>query len=158
MNTIKQPNKWSCSIASLAMLLDLSFDQVIQEIGHDGSELWWSDDPRPQRAFSIQELIDVALRHGIALIQIDGCPATSDSKGDRPRPIFPDSFETRLMSHMEGNKGLVTGYYAPDKFHMVAWDGSKVHDPMDGRVYSFDEVGIPKLSVESFYRAFGIKS
>lgn len=137
------------------MLLDISTEKVISEIGHDGSEIWWPDDPRPQRAFSMQEITDVAIRYGQALVPIDGCPATHDSKDSRPRPVFND-FETRLGRHMMGSPGLITGYYAPDKYHLVAWDGALVYDPMDGRVYSFDEVGIPKIAIETFYRAFPI--
>lgn len=155
MKTLRQPNKWSCTVAGLAMLLDISIEQVIQEIGHDGSEIWWPDDPRPQRAFAMQELIDIAIQHGVALVPIHGCPAVADSKDERPIHLFQD-YEDRLMNHMTGNPGLITGYYAPNKFHLVAWDGTHVHDPMDGRVYSFDDVGISKIGVETFYRAFKI--
>lgn len=156
MNMIRQPNIWSCTIASLAMVLDTTCEQMISEIGHDGSEVWFPNDVRPNRGFSLQELIDVGISHGVALVPIDGCPVMGDSKGENIREILPQ-YEARLNVHMVGNPGLIVGYYAPDKCHMVAWDGCLVRDPMDGRIYSFDDTGISKIMVDTFYRVFRIK-
>ena len=135
------------------MLLDLPIQQIIKEIGHDGSEILWPNDPRPHMAFSMQEITDIAIRHRVALVPIHGYPVSVDSNDENPVPIFKDH-EARLIDHMTGNPGLITGYYSPDKFHLVAWDGAQVYDPMDGRIYNFDQVGQAMIAVETFYRAF----
>lgn len=152
MIIIKQPDPWSCTAASLTMLLGLDYQDIITDIGHDGSEIWWPEDRIPQRGFSVQEIIDCALKNNYALVPIDGCPGASSDNGTVTKYIF-ENYEERLLNHMIGREGLILGYYAPNRCHMVAWDGSKIYDPMDARIYSLDTIGVPKISIETFYKA-----
>lgn len=164
MRLVRQPNKWSCAAASLAMLADVTYEEVIKAIGHDGSEQWWRDETR---AFSIPEIVDTAANvYGIALVQFDVRPAICHStRHDEEREIYPDCWEKRLHCLMNQHPGLLVGYYAIDKFHMVAWDGQQIYDPR-GTTYQLGDSD--SIIVDRFFMAlrceplkrllFGIKS
>lgn len=134
------------------MLLNISFKKVIDEIGHDGSEIWFPTLPEPacRRSFSLPELIDVAFyRYKIALMEVIAMPTV----GPNDRPIYrPVIAESRLIYYMEKGPGLILGRYSADRPHLVAWDGEKVYDPYDyGQIYQFGSTG--SISVESFFLA-----
>lgn len=61
MKLITQPNKWTCLPTSVAMLLNISLDDIFKIVGHDGSQILWKDFPDPQnrRGFHIQEMYEV---------------------------------------------------------------------------------------------------
>lgn len=136
------------------MILEITVEEAIREIGHDGSEIWWPGlpEPHPRRSFSTQEFVDVCYRRGYALIQIDGCPVLVPNFEDQePKIIFPD-YETRLMGYMAGNKGLILGRYSSLHWHMVAWDGESVFDPgPSGRIYKFNDPNVDAITIDTFY-------
>jgi hypothetical protein len=66
---LKQPNEWSCIPTSLAQLVGLSVERVIQEYGHDGSELV-EGNPYGRRCFTEVETILAAYRLGVHLVPL----------------------------------------------------------------------------------------
>ena len=59
-----QPNDYSCVATCLAMLLNVSFEEIIYEIGHDGSEIISNDEyPFNHRGFSYIEAINVLMKY-----------------------------------------------------------------------------------------------
>ncbi len=78
MELLKQPNRWSCLPTAMAMITDQSVDMIINQIGHDGSEILWPDlpEPRCRRSFHIQEMVDIALASGRFLMLIEKSPLT----------------------------------------------------------------------------------
>jgi hypothetical protein len=80
-----KPNRWSCAITSLAMALRIPVAQLIEEIGHDGSEIVFDlREPLCRRGFHSQELIFIALSHGFAVTPIEVCPMIKPSSGTNP--------------------------------------------------------------------------
>jgi hypothetical protein len=147
------------------MLLNRPLKDILRDIGHDGSEIWFPDEPDPKnrRGFTTQEFIDVAYYHGIAMIEIlqpeywDG--TNLDSRKLVEEFPFHGNFEQRILYYMQQADGLITGRYNMESVHMVAWDHvlRRVHDPSYRGVYEFDNDPEP-IIIESFLPIFKIKS
>ena len=101
----------------------------INEIGHDGLEVWW-----PQavgvfkhRGFHVQELVDCCLRRHFAPICIDAYPGLGRPGGEDGRAIFmTDEAKVRLQTVMNKFDGvLITAS------HAAAWShGEQIcYDP-----------------------------
>lgn len=132
MRLVRQPDKYSCAAASLAMLADVSFEEVIKALGYDGT----MNLNNMALGFPIPEIIDTALdSFGIALVSFELAPAISEYKRDEGIPLYNDDYvNQRIDALLPGRPGLITGFYSIDKYHMVAWDGEQIYDP-HGRVY-----------------------
>jgi hypothetical protein len=133
-----QPNRWSCVPTSLQMLLEIPFQVILAEIGHDGSEIKHPEHQEPfcRRGFVLQEMQDVCFKRGLCLCEIQGLPDYYD----------PETCDARIMNYMFGYKGLLTGYFAIDRPHCVYWNGTEIIDPMDGLTKPLDG-----FTIESFY-------
>lgn len=154
MNLIKQPNRWSCGLASLAMLFDSSVEEIVNLLGHDGSEIKWADYKEPfcRRAFHTQEFQDISNHFGFILSEIVGVPMLCAMNPEDAIPMWElEHCERRLMDYMNGNQGLIIGQYSLDKFHMCAWDGYEVLDPMEPRRYSLDSRDQQVITIGSFW-------
>lgn len=145
MKLKKQPNSWSCSIAALAMVLDIEIKDVIELIGHDGSEIVAQHlrPPGCYKGFHSQELIDVALSQGYSMTCIEAMPVqTSDGKFEyliKKWGQFITSSE-RFEHYFLNNKGIILGR-ARQYHHMVAFDRGTIYDPR-GRIYSMHDCTI----------------
>jgi hypothetical protein len=111
------------------MALDISLEEALKLIGHDGSDIWWPELPEPlrRRSFHIQEMVDLAYRLGKAVIPIEASPTVCPQLGGPVKPVpMPDVL--RIQQYMVGNVGVLTGMGVVGR-HAVAWDGSCVLDP-----------------------------
>src|SRR4051812_46325565 len=72
----KTPNKWSCVPTAFAICLDIPVEKIIEEIGHDGSNIIFPHltEPLCRRGFHLQELFKVCHNHGYAVTQFDVDP------------------------------------------------------------------------------------
>lgn len=120
-----QPNRWSCSVTSAAMAMDITVPDIISLIGHDGSEVIYPDLPEPmcRAGFDIQEIIDVALQMGWSVTPIEACPSVTPD-GKNIRDLFSeDKIKTRMNKYFDGFSGIVSGQRLDQKWwHLVAWD------------------------------------
>lgn len=147
---LKQPNGWSCFPTSLAMLLGHSIKEVIEGIGHDGSEIIWPNlkDPFRRRCFHVQEICHYALQSGFALGQYDLAPASAPSFEVEP---FTISGQGNIIADlMQKYEGIVLGYGHARMHHVVAWDREQIFDP-NGTTYCISKfmptVFMPLLSL-----------
>lgn len=147
MNLQKQPNHWSCNLASMAMVLDVHYRELIEEIGHDGSEILYPDLPEPlcRRGFHMQELIDCAVTRFFTCSEIQIRPVgTPDGLAGHEHEIdFKISHEERFKKYLDlGYNALLYGM-TRKCYHCVAWewDTKLIHDP-NGRVYGLNDCKI----------------
>lgn len=141
MNLIKQTTKWNCGLASLAMLLDTTIDDLILEIGHDGGEIIWPYlvAPKCYRGFNTQEFIDICYTRNIVLMEIEAIPHNLSENNSKPFRIWDsEREETRMESYMNGQSGIIIGQIESGARHSCAWDGERVYDPR-GHIYYFDD-------------------
>lgn len=139
-------NGHSCILASAAMILEVNQQVLIDEIGHDGSEILWPDlkEPFCRRGFHMQEIIDCAWRRGYVILEISAKPVCIPYYG-APLRVIPMP-EERFLQYVRNNKGILAGQL-DGVGHACAWDGDLVYDPR-GHIYSED--GCPMI-VSDFY-------
>lgn len=168
MDLIKSPSRAGCLAASLAMVLDKTYDEIIGLLGHDGTEVIFpelnvktSREPQTNslRGFTEWEMVELLLQQGQAAIPIVAAPAiVPPGRPDIAKVLFTeDQVLERLSKHMQGNVGIICGWIAADRKHACAWDGEKVYDPKEPRIYGFDDApDTERIAIETFYRVLPI--
>ena len=129
MNLIKQNGPF-CLVASAAMILDTTIEQLHKEIGHDGTEIWWP--PNHMRGIHIQEIQDCCLRRNTCLYPVEREPLLAPDDQTEPRGYMSNPI-IRLYYAIFLHPAILITYN-----HAVAWNGSMVFDPK-GVVASFGD-------------------
>lgn len=129
-----QPNKWSCLPAALAMVLDVPVKDVIQGLGHDGSEIIWPELPEPlkRRGFHYQELAAYCIKNRRYLLYFDLAP--TQAPNERVTPYVVHGMNETIGQLMARYSGILIGRAN----HAVAWDGYGILDPV-GKSYGLEE-------------------
>lgn len=129
MRILLQPNSWSCLPTALAMVLDEPVEELIKEIGHNGSEdIEFSLRAKTKKGFHIQELTKICYRRRKALIQFDRYVNIHHNEG--VTISFSDDIEY-IYVLMQDSKGIILGQTKNSKDHAVAWDNitQAIYDP-----------------------------
>lgn len=129
---------------AFAMALDVPVAELIDRIGHDGSEIVCpAEEPGGRRGFHSQECITVALSLGLAATQVELFPA-SLYRGDHKKVIaFPAGAKNlagnwkRLHEHVRASRGVIAGRTSRHG-HAVAYENGMLFDP-DGTTYFFTQ-------------------
>lgn len=126
MKLLSSPNKWSCTLASFAMALKCPISELLDEIGHDGSDVVFPDLPEPmcRRAFHIQEFIEPCLKRDRSLVIVEAQPVLGSRIGVAKLP----SNSARLRFFMNAFEGVVFGEINR-QMHAVAWNKQVAYDP-----------------------------
>jgi len=119
-----QPNTHSCLITSSAMLLKTPVENLIRQIGHDGSELI-NGNPRGHH---IQEIIDLLDNIHCSLTPIQFEPEYRASMDSVAYPLKVRE-HSRLEQHLEGD-GLLTGR-RNNVGHCCAYMKGLIFDPIN---------------------------
>jgi len=129
-----------CLLFAAAMVLNVSTVTIIEEIGHDGTEIWWPKlmAPRNERSIHIDEIQDFAFNRGFAFAPISRNPQSWQGRGTVIRDVFSseDTRESRFRHILVGKDAIIFGQMAFLK-HAVAWNGEKIYDP-NGRIYPLE--------------------
>lgn len=146
---LQKMNKPQCLIYSAAMILDIEAERLMSEIGHDGLDIWWSrfDDNRKYRGHHIQEIIDCFLRRRKALVPIDIIPASAPD--GHPDLVCTEIYrhpDARFWEYILNRKAILIGRNMAGNGHAVAWDGSKIFDPI-GTIYAIKDFEISEAWV-----------
>lgn len=138
MRLIESPNRWSCLPCSFAMALEISLNEMLTRIGHDGSEIIWPQlaEPQRRRTFHIQECFSAAFSLNKTVMEFQFSPTlTPDGEHVLDVPQKVDIY--KLMSVSTGvllGRGRCLG-------HAVAWNGKSVYDP-NGSIYDIENQSI----------------
>lgn len=126
------------------MVLDVSFEQIVKEFGHDGSEIYWptAEEPFCRRGFGHNEIQEIAWRYGYACIWVmPVMPGITIGLEESVEIYAADDIDTYTRNWLKRGKGILGGCFALDRPHAVAWDGiSKIYDPK-GHILELDEAG-----------------
>jgi hypothetical protein len=131
----RKPNRWSCAVTAFAMALGVPVEQLIREVGHDGSEIIFPDLPEPmrRRGFHSQELIEAAWKRGFACTPIQLMPVV---QGPHDYVVqFGSGNWTRFTGFIDTTFGVLEGRGRRCN-HAVHYRYGKVWDP-DGHVYAY---------------------
>ncbi len=152
---ILKPHPWSCLPQAVATALGISFETLIEKIGHDGSEFVYKD-TKFRRGFHIQECLDVALGLNVAFVPIEHHYA-----------LTPNGLETYVIGTKEEQSRRFQGYLQTTKRgffegvsldsrchtigHAAAWVDGMIVDPR-GISYTFEERTTHNFSISKFWR------
>lgn len=123
-----QPNIWSCSVTSAAMVMDEPVQDLIARIGHDGGEIVFPNLPEPmcRAGFASQEIIDASLRAGWSMTPIEARPQCTPNGPDVRDVFSEDKIKERMDGYFTKYSGLVEGERLDGRYwHNVAWDSEK---------------------------------
>lgn len=147
-----KPNRWSCVAVSFAMAINRSFDEFVEEVGHDGSEVIfpWLPEPMCRRGFHIQECIRVAVKHDFSVTPIELIPAIAPAPSPEcpiPSPdvrqipvLYGPTLNTNFTyfeQHIRYERGVITGV-GRQCLHAVAFDAGTIFDP-EGITYPYSQ-------------------
>jgi hypothetical protein len=117
------------------MALDLSVGEMLERIGHDGSNIMWPDlpEPRCRRGFHTQECIRVALLLGksVTPVEYEARLAPGDVE---PLVVYQREYFHKLLNTSLGVVTGVVGHNGSAKGHAMAYCQSFVADPTTGIV------------------------
>jgi hypothetical protein len=137
----QRPEPWMCMPLAFAMALELPVGELLEELGHDGSELAFPNLPEPacRRGFHIQELVHVALSRGFALTPVELFPVLESADGKQTQTIlYRDNNWKRFADILAASRGVIDG--AGFRFrHMVAYDQGRIFDPK-GHIYDYTRI------------------
>ena len=134
MKLIK-PDKPQCVLASFAMALDDTMENLIEELGHNGMEQIIDKDAPPPphcyRSFHPQEFVDICLERNLSLVMIERHPALKH--GHLVVDHTPLLGEERFFAAFAKGSGVVFGVIGDqkDRPHAVAWcrEETTFYDP-----------------------------
>jgi len=131
------------------MLLDEDMDTLIEDIGHDGSEIWWPDHPEPlqRRSFHIQEFLDICFKRGKIFAYVEAILTLGDPWAQRIKKQINGDHEKRFSGYLRNFKGVILGDTPEGIGHAVAWDRKMIYDPR-GFIQDSDN---SDLGIHSFY-------
>ena len=127
---------------AFAMALGLPVAELLEAIGHDGSEIVFPSLPEPlcRRCFHIQELIQVALSRGLAVTPVELFPVLQPTEiGPFHKTVlYTDNNWRRFEAAIQTSRGVVDGTGAR-LGHTVAYDHGRIYDPR-GPIYDYSRL------------------
>ena len=127
-----QPERWQCAITAFAMALDISVNDLIRAVGHDGGEIIFPDLPEPanRHGHSIHELIWAAIDMGYAVTPISVYPAIKPAPDSMREYAIGTEIGNwrRFRTHVYGSVGVIE-CYGPKGNHVIAYDHGRIYDP-----------------------------
>ncbi len=130
MQLIRQPNRWTCLPTAVAMAAGVTLEYVLDQIGHDGSEIVFPDlrEPLCRRSFHIEEcLTAVSDIYGFVPLSVTRNHGIDE---DHVVSVQPD------LSVLHHSFGIALGEGVRN-LHAVAFKHTVFYDP-NGLCYSYD--------------------
>lgn len=137
MQLQQRPEPWMCLPLSFAIALNIPVEQILADVGHDGSEIVFPMLPEPlrRRCFHIQEMIRVAIARGFTVTPVELFPVLSPTPRFRHIVYFPGGNWPRFIETVYTSAGVLTGT-GKRVGHATAYDHGRVYDPK-GQIYEF---------------------
>ena len=134
MKTMTKKHRWSCTTASLAMILEEPEENIFDEIGHDGSRMIDPQMPEPlgRVGFHPQEIIDYCLAAGYSATPYQVLPCSLVAGIEVP--IENEYRIDRFVRHLQFAEGVVFCRTVNDRHHAMAFSKGEVVDPDTARV------------------------
>jgi len=131
----RQPNRWSCFPTAFAMLMDIEVKELIEVIGHDGSEIIFPDLPEPyrRRGFDYTETMIACLDFGFVASPLF---IEHEYGLGHPNSIMINHKDKIIKEVLPEFHGVACGKIN-NKFHALAWNG-EYHDPSGNSVDNFE--------------------
>ena len=134
MELITQPNDWSCNACAWAMALGMSLEDMVADVGHDGSAIWNTTLPEPSNrtGFIDDQLIWLAVRRGFGSTVVFPASAVQARWGRKMEGRFCTDEEFEAFLRERHGVLEVKSHRFRGGLHACAWNGEKVYDPVEG--------------------------
>ena len=124
-------NNYCCLAKSFAQAYGVELDYIFKLTGYKGDEILWPDLPEPgnHRGHHVQEMIDIGLRLGYTVTEIQARPAL----GSYDRVHILDVGAKRFEYYLTNYNGVVIGTNQRGNRHAIYWnrDGQlPINDPV----------------------------
>jgi hypothetical protein len=116
-----QPNRASCLLTSFAMCIDRQIEELFEILGHDGTEILYSECPVPfcYRGFTHEDIYFLCEKLDFKMYLVSKSVSIYDGEKliTRPNPHFKHIHTCSCNAIVESNT------------HAVAWDGCEFYNP-----------------------------
>ena len=141
--------EYGCTVASLAMALELPMDTVWRELFTNLEYPFETPWERYPKVPSSNEICDWAwTKHGVGLVLFERNPICSPHKDCKPVPVWYNG-ESKFQTHLIYGAGLLEGL-VDGVGHMTAWSGALVFDPR-GYIYPFNGASAFRFDIRRFW-------
>jgi len=146
------PNEWSCLPTAVAMAIGVPLADLLEELGHDGSEVTHPnlDPPACYRGFHPQEMLEFCLRRGTATTMIEKVPCALPKEDKNVNAFTHEDLKMfhplgepaveRFDRHLFLSDGWIDCRTRSGLGHAVAYEGGGKHatifDP-NGDTFSY---------------------
>ena len=127
-----------CLLWSAAQILGVEMQEIIDFIGHNGTDIQWPDKVgiNRYRGVHIQEIIDFSIIKGEPLIHIEPMPCLAPDHNTEPCDVFlEEKAAKRCLNYLNNNNAILIG----DR-HAVACQDRMIIDP-NGHTYDLINSG-----------------
>jgi hypothetical protein len=121
----KSKSKGSCAVAAFATVTGQWIDDLVKELGHDGSEplIVSGKEIVPHIGVNVQEIIPPLLRKGWAIVEICGIDLQLPEGVIHPCvENTPNAVNLRIQAHMADYSGVLVVKQQCYCNHALAWD------------------------------------
>lgn len=137
MKHIKQPNFYTCYVASLAMCIDSTVEEIISVIGHDGSKVIDKNTDNKYLSvemFETNSVMLAAYKMGYALTEISAYPLIYNKENLLPTN-YPTTIQELLGLFPNQQRFIIitiASYKGQNIEHAIAYENGNdfYHDPM----------------------------
>lgn len=143
LQPVKNPNSWSCLLASFSSILEIPLDTLIQRVGDDGGEITHPGLPDPvcRRGFHPQQFIKICLEEGNAITRVEFIP-TATSGQDLPLKLFKN--DEWFLKQLFNSYGVLDSRTNIGLGHAMSYEGRGDHtiicDPANGDVFKLEKL------------------
>lgn len=140
MLIVVSPNKWSCLPAAFATVIGVSFEDMLDILGHDGSEIVYPDLPEPfnRRAFIGPEFVNALYPEGYLVSTFEFNPLSVCDETHAFKIVGTQTLEEYFEMILADSVGVIGGLSKiSDTPHAVAWEGTRILDPL-GFIYPLE--------------------
>jgi hypothetical protein len=117
----------NCFLFAMAMAMDLSPQTLIMHLGHDGKQAAFEGGYA--RGFHWNEMVDVGIVHGYAVVMIEKHPEMAPTEAHRPIATFEaQEAHDRWYGYYEDYTGVIITAHGP-VMHAVAFERGMCYDP-----------------------------
>jgi hypothetical protein len=97
----------NCLLNSFSVVTGVSYDTLVEDIGHDGMEIVWPDarEPYCRRGYHIQEIVTALFDRGFLVVEFEPYPILGCWENDQEIVLENKRFQTIVNN----NNGVLCG-------------------------------------------------
>lgn len=148
MNFQIAPSEHTCVPTCFAIMLGVDVNELIQDLGHDGTELVMDDVPAPYcyKGFTIQEMVTYCLvKCNVYVTVFEKDELVVYGYEDKFKDVHKE-YDLKVL--MEKYNGIVFGMFH-NKRHACVWSNGELFNPSNGMRHKLNNFDVWTFAVFS---------